>query len=130
MKTYGERLAWALERSGKSGAELARQLGVTKSAVYQVTGGQSASLSAPNSAKAAKWLDVDHYWLATGEGSPRPRDLSPMAVDVARQFDAVPLTKQESLYAALIYVVQLATETAPAAALLAPLPSVEQLPRK
>lgn len=125
MKTYGERLGWALERAGKSGAELARELGVTKSAVYQVTGGQSATLTAINSARAAKLLNVDHHWLATGEGAPSPRNLSPMAIDIAKQFDSVATGRQDALYAALTYVVQLAIETAPAEERLAPLPSVE-----
>lgn len=128
MKTYGERLGWALERVHKSGAELARDLGVTKSAIYQVTGGQSASLTAPNSARAARILGVDHHWLATGEGSPNPLRLSPMAMDIAREFDQVSPTRHDALYSALTFVVQLAIETAPAEARLAPLPSVEPSP--
>lgn len=129
MSTYGERLGMALDWSGRSGAELARHLGVTKSAVYQVIGGQSAGMSAANSARAAKWLNVDHFWLATGEGASKSTDLSPMALDVAKQFDGAPEAQKKALYALITFAVQLATESAPVEALPAPLPSVERLER-
>lgn len=129
MSTYGERLGWALEWSGRSGAELARHLGVTKSAVYQVVGGKSAALTAANSSRAARWLGVDHHWLATGEGVSKAASLSPMAIDVAKQFDTVPEAQKKALYALVTFAVQLATDAAPPEALPAPLPSVERLER-
>lgn len=68
MKTYGERLDVALSRSGKDRAQLSQGIGVSVQAIGQVIAGKTKALTAENSARAAKFLGVDHYWLATGEG--------------------------------------------------------------
>jgi transcriptional regulator with XRE-family HTH domain len=74
--TYGDRLKLALEHSGKSVAELARQLvsptgrtGVSETSVHQVLRGETRSQTAENCALAARFLGVSYYWLATGRGS-------------------------------------------------------------
>lgn len=76
--TYGTRLKHALDVSEKSRASLAEHLDISVQAVGQViTGGRSRSqaFTAENSAKAAAFLGVSHYWLATGEGEMLEKDL-------------------------------------------------------
>lgn len=50
--------------------ELARACGISVQAVAQVLNGKTKALTAENTARAARLLDVDWFWLATGEGSP------------------------------------------------------------
>lgn len=73
--SYSDRLAKALAHAGKTRAELAACLrrpdgtqGVSVSAVGQVLAGKSKSLTAENSALAARFLGVNHLWLAVGIG--------------------------------------------------------------
>lgn len=89
--TYGERLREALEAAKKSRAELAAVLrspdgrvGISPSAIGQVIKGTSKAFSAENSAHAARFLGVNHYWLATGVGLMHDRS------------SVVPLTAAES----------------------------------
>lgn len=72
MVEYGERLASAMEKSGVTTQRLADHLKISYQAVKKVLDGKSTSLNAGNSAQAALFLHVDHHWLATGEGDPRP----------------------------------------------------------
>lgn len=67
--SYATRLQLALDHSKLSRVAFAESIGISAQAVSQVLNGQTKSLSAENSAKAAKELGVDHYWLATGDGS-------------------------------------------------------------
>lgn len=73
--TYGERLQTALKHARKSVADLARHLvgpegdrGVSPSSVHQVLRGQTKAHTAENCVRAARFLQVDPFWLATGEG--------------------------------------------------------------
>lgn len=76
--TFADRLARALEASGKSRGDLARvlrsskgSLGISDSAIGQLLDGSSKSMTAENCARAARFLEVNHYWLATGDGAMR-----------------------------------------------------------
>lgn len=100
--TYGERLKLALELGGKTRDQLAQHLGITVQGVGNVIlGGRGgdAAFSAPNHARAARFLEVDPYLLATGEGEPRPafmldREQLPIeAISHARKF--AQLTEQQ-----------------------------------
>lgn len=67
------RMAGLPERGGP--AILARAMGISPQAIAQVLAGRaggSRALTAYNTAKVAKYLKVDWFWLATGEGEPRP----------------------------------------------------------
>lgn len=82
--SFGERLQTALEAANKSRADLAAVLrgptgkpGVSVSAVGQVINGVSRAMSAENSALAARFLGVNHHWLATGVGPMNDRPLTP-----------------------------------------------------
>lgn len=68
MTTYGERLEEALRWAKKDRAQLGAALQISVQAIGQVIAGKTKALTAENSAKAARFLNVDHYWLATGEG--------------------------------------------------------------
>jgi len=76
MLSYGQRLAHALELAGRSKSDLARSLGVAAQSIGQVISGASKALSAENHSRAARVLNVDDLWLATGEGEP-PRQYIP-----------------------------------------------------
>lgn len=70
MNTYGERLEEALKIAGRERKELCAAVGITLQALGQVISGKTKALTAENSARAARFLQVDHFWLATGEGAP------------------------------------------------------------
>lgn len=73
MNTYGERLEEALRIAGRERKELCAAIDITLQALGQVISGKTKALTAANSARAARFLKVDHFWLATGEGEPRPK---------------------------------------------------------
>jgi len=70
--TFGQRLELALKLAEKDRSALAEATDLTVQAIGQVIQGKTKALTAENSAKAARFLKVDSYWLATGEGKPRP----------------------------------------------------------
>lgn len=90
--SYGKRLERALKLAGKERKELADNINVSVQAIGQVIVGKTAALTAENSARAAKFLKVDHHWLATGEGVAHPpigagTNLSQHAIVLAKHFD-------------------------------------------
>ena len=70
MGTYGDRLAEALKRPGKTRAGLAKAMGRSVQAVSQLVLGKSKQATAENNASAAAYLECDPNWLATGRGAP------------------------------------------------------------
>ena len=66
--SYGQRLKNALDCSGKGRKELADAIGRSVQAVGDVINGKSKAFTAENNAKAAEFLRVSSFWLATGEG--------------------------------------------------------------
>jgi len=68
MESVGERLKRARELAGLSQEQLAKDIGITRSAIAQVELGISTSMNAENLARAAKRLGREAIWLATGEG--------------------------------------------------------------
>lgn len=73
---YAERLAHAMSQSENSigVVELAKTLDITRQAVDKVLKGGSKEMSASNNARAARLLNVDPTWLATGEGTAQPAE--------------------------------------------------------
>lgn len=105
--TYSERLNHAMVLAGLTGrdarAKLAEGLGVTVQAVGQVITSPNRSFSAEISAKAARFLRVDHYWLATGEGEPRPKSaVSAEAMEFARRYDKLDAEGRAKFSAAIV----------------------------
>lgn len=104
MPTYGQRLSTAMELARVTDrAKLADALDISVQAVGMVLAGKTRALTAENSAKAARFLKVDHYWLATGEGEPRPTGkISDEAMDFARRYDHLNETERRRLSALLL----------------------------
>lgn len=73
MIEYRERLTHALKLSNRTVKDLQLHLDVTYQALKSLSDGKSKALSVENNARAARYLDVDAFWLATGEGQARPR---------------------------------------------------------
>lgn len=69
---YGERLVKALQIAERDRQQLADGIHISVQAIGQVIAGKTKALTAENSAKAARYLKVDGFWLATGMGKPRP----------------------------------------------------------
>jgi phage repressor protein C with HTH and peptisase S24 domain len=75
MKTYGERLAWAMRRADLDQSELARRVGIKQPSI--------AHLLSPEAKKSghtpviARVLRIDAEWLATGRGSPELKHTLP-----------------------------------------------------
>ncbi len=66
--TFSERLEASLWSARKDRQQLAEALSISVQAIGQVLSGKTKALNAENTAKAARYLRVDPYWLATGEG--------------------------------------------------------------
>lgn len=64
-----DRLAEALEKSGKTKIELARYCGVSHPSVSNWFNGRTRELSSTNALKASMFLGVNLTWLTTGKGS-------------------------------------------------------------
>ena len=97
LMTYGKRLNQALEEAKKSRKHLASELGCSVQAIGMVITGADGierTLSAINHVKAARFLRVNSFWLATGEeemklgaSSGKAANLSNDALDLATYFD-------------------------------------------
>lgn len=68
---FGERLRLAVEDKGWNQADLARALGVSRSAAAKWFGG--SDMAAGNLRRAADVLGVSYDWLATGNGERRQK---------------------------------------------------------
>lgn len=66
--TVGDRLRRARDEAGLSQEALAKEIGVTRSAISQVELGISISLNAENLTQAARRMGKNPLWLATGDG--------------------------------------------------------------
>lgn len=67
MVDYWTRLKEAMTHAGVVKAQLQTHLGVSYQAMKKLEDGKTKSLTAENNAKAAKFLGVNAYWLATGQ---------------------------------------------------------------
>lgn len=109
---YGKRLKIAMGLAGlvepsgelKPGAmaKMGTALGISGAAVGMVLSGQTKQFTPENSAKAARFLKVDHYWLATGEGEARPAGLSEDALAWARRYDKLDANGRAKFSAAIV----------------------------
>jgi transcriptional regulator with XRE-family HTH domain len=102
--TYAARLAQAMSIAKVDRAQLAQGIGVSVQAVGQVLNGETKAFSAMNNAKAARFLTVDAYWLATGDGyphAPQPtvpfRDLSGIEAQLITLFRRLAPESQHSV---------------------------------
>lgn len=71
---FGDRLQTALDLAKKDRRALAEHLGISVQAVGQTVTGKTKNFTAANTARAARFLGVNWYWLATGEETPAVAD--------------------------------------------------------
>ena len=79
MKTLAERLKYAMEilpPKKIKGVDLARAVGVRPPSVSDWLSGKSKTMEGENLLKAAKCLNVNPNWLASGIGTPQPIEAS------------------------------------------------------
>lgn len=67
MVYYAERIERALKHAQLTPKDLQDHLGVSYQAMKKLMNGISKSLSAENHVRAARFLGVNSFWLATGE---------------------------------------------------------------
>ncbi|MCF8156423.1 MAG: helix-turn-helix domain-containing protein [Rhodoferax sp.] len=72
MLEHKDRLRQALALANKTAGQLQKELGISPAAMTYLLDGATKAFNAANNCKAARFLDVDAFWLATGEGQPRP----------------------------------------------------------
>lgn len=141
--TYAKRLQKALNASGKTRKELASAIDATVQAVGMIltsAGGVDRSLSAENSAKAARFLRVDGHWLATGEGdmTPNPADarraanLTDDAIEIAVYFDMLTnkTDRTKAYVAAMAAILKVQAERAAIASAANGEPNQAESPKK
>lgn len=87
---YGERLDYAIKLAKSSRAAVAEATGRSVQAIGQVIRGDTGALTAENSARAARALGVDHYWLATGEGEAVSRAACPFSQELIEELAKLP----------------------------------------
>lgn len=83
--TLAERLADSMRMAGLSNADLARLVGVTRSAVTHWVNGTSPNVRPEHLFRAADVLNVEARWLATGAG---PRTRQHLSAQQAKILDA------------------------------------------
>lgn len=79
MKTLAERLRHAMEvlpPKKIKGVDLARAVGVKPPSVSDWLSGKSKTMEGENLLRAAKYLNVNPVWLATGKGDINSNDIS------------------------------------------------------
>lgn len=143
--TYGKRLEKSLLAANKTRKELAAALECKVQAIGMViTGAGKAerSLSGKNNVKAAKFLKVDSYWLATGAGDPKPKyseqqkeisTLSADAIEIGVYFDKLtdPGDRTMAYVAAMAEILKvLAERQAVSAAAATDTPAASESPKK
>ncbi|GGI16408.1 helix-turn-helix domain-containing protein [Oxalicibacterium faecigallinarum] len=91
---FSTRLEQALKHSGKERQELAAALGISVQALSHVFIGKTKALTAENTAKAGRFLGVDLYWLATGEGKPDGSQPVPQVSQRTEPYNATATTDE------------------------------------
>ncbi len=79
---YGTRFSHSMTLSGKTEHDIADGIGISYQAVKKILAGTSKMLKADNNVKAARLMQVDSEWLATGEGVPRGPKTWPLSTEV------------------------------------------------
>lgn len=101
---------------------LADRIGISYASITQALNGQTKNFTAANTARAARALGVDHYWLATGEGALRA-DMSTVWRDVARNLaTALDAAERGQRYALFVQQVDTLIERAELDAKATPTP--------
>lgn len=102
--TYSARLSYAISLlrmpAHRRVPAVAEATGMTPETLYinlkDRTG--KRALTAVNNARVAKFCKVDPTWLALGEGSPRPRELSSDALELAELYETLAPEQRKKLW--------------------------------
>ena len=86
MVDYTHRLLDAMSAAEVDAPALVEALGITYQAVKKAVKGTTKMLDAANNSKAAKLLNVNPDWLATGDG-PRRREGWPFPLVMVEKYD-------------------------------------------
>ena len=100
-QTFGERLAQAMQDEGLSQADLARAIGVSRSAIHQIINGASKGLRPEHLILACRRLRVRPEWLALGEGPVRPVLYSQDDCEIIRTYQLLS-PQQQAAVAAIV----------------------------
>lgn len=95
LKTWNERLVWALERRKVRKAELARACGIERSSVQEWADGKTGDPKLAPFFAACDYLRVQPRWLALGEG---PVDTAPLPPRTAKLVQALEHVPDEQLH--------------------------------
>lgn len=82
MQTLKDRIRWAMKQAGVSQADLARAVGIKPPSVNAWASGQTKTIEGENLVRAARKLNVNPYWLATGKGSREPLSIGGSSEDL------------------------------------------------
>lgn len=82
-KNVGERVAALREAAGINQRQFAIELGIRQQSLSEIESGKSKSPSATTLLKAAGRLNVNPWYLLTGEGVAREKDLRPDVFECA-----------------------------------------------
>lgn len=94
MNTLADRLTAAITKAGITKAELARRVGISAPSVNGWFTGKAKFLRGENLLAAAKALDVDQDWLASGKGSMRRQAVG--EAPPAQYLDAAAISPRET----------------------------------
>lgn len=93
MHRYKDRLKLAMALSGTSETDLAEALKVTRQGITKALKGGpkgTSAMSAYNNSLAARRMQVDPDWLATGKGEPRSDKVWPFETLTPEQWASIP----------------------------------------
>ena len=103
MEGIGKRMKALREEGGWTQAQLAQAIGISSGAISQIERGEVHSMAYPHLRAAARFMRCDLDWLATGEGTRKPRNpilqLSPEAALLADQIDRLDESQREIIAA-------------------------------
>ncbi|EMD1718679.1 XRE family transcriptional regulator [Providencia stuartii] len=94
MKTFSDRLNYAMQKAGLSQAELAHAVGVSQPSIWKLATG--ASQSSRRSFEIAQALGVDPVWLTTGVGEPYQADSNKKSITESNVGSEIPIKTWDS----------------------------------
>jgi len=92
-----ERLRAAMDAANLNQADLARRVGLSRSAVNQLLQGTSKGMKPHNLVSFARALGVRVEWLATGEMPMNPEKISEQDRELLRYLRGMPAANKEAL---------------------------------
>lgn len=101
LLSFADRLQAAMDAETLNQSELAKKVGLSRSAINQLIQGTSKGMKPENLVAVARALNVRVEWLAIGELPMRP-DIIPHAdMTLLQYFHRLPSTKQATAFAVI-----------------------------